>query len=139
MRVVTQHGFRRPVHIRTSRCFYVAMRVVTQHGFQQVAMEIVEFNGVNSLQEALAYENSIHRNKVAHCNEMVSVRREWWDNEVFERYLTWGDAVEDRCNFFGVKAGKNTSLKIYEYFGETDKYGGGGAGAYAKCVLQCVL
>jgi len=97
----------------------------------EVAVEIVEFNGVNSLQEALAYENSIHRNKVAHCNEMVSVRREWWDDEVFEAYPTWDDAVEDRCNFFGVKAAKNSSLKLREYFGGD---GDIGARAYSRGV-----
>jgi len=90
----------------------------------EVAVEIVEFNGVNSLQEALAYENSIHRNKVAHCNEMVSVRREWWDDEVFETYPTWDDAVDDRCNFFASPTGKNTSWVVLEkYFGKSNENG----------------
>jgi len=90
----------------------------------EVAVEIVEFNGVNSLQEALAYENSIHRNKVAHCNEMVSVRREWWDDEVFEAYPTWDDAVEDRCNYFAKPTAKNSSWVLLEkYFGKSNENG----------------
>lgn len=97
----------------------------------EVAMEIVEFNGVNSLQEALAYENSIHRNKVAHCNEMVSVRREWWDDEVFEQYPTWEDALYDECNYFASRSGKNTRPILEKYFGPS---GSGGEGAYAKSV-----
>ena len=68
--------------------------------------------------EALAYENSIHRNKVAHCNEMVSVRREWWDDEVFEKYPTWEDALDDSCNYFGKRTGKNPSPILTKYFGE---------------------
>ena len=55
----------------------------------------------------------------------------WFDDVVFEEYQTWDDAVEDRCNFFGVKAGKNTSLKIYEYFGGD---GDIGARAYSRGV-----
>lgn len=94
----------------------------------EVAVEIVEFNGVNSLQEALAYENSIHRNKVAHCNEMVSVRREWWDNEVFEQYPTWDDAIEDMCNFFGHGPAKNSMAVVEKYFGKQNE---GGIGAYS--------
>lgn len=99
----------------------------------EVAVEIVEFNGVNSLQEALAYENSIHRNKVAHCNEMVSVRREWWDDVVFEQYPTWDDAVEDRCNFFGdAPSDFRGALAVLEkYFGKQNE---GGIGAYSTCV-----
>lgn len=94
----------------------------------EVAVEIVEFNGVNSLQEALAYENSIHRNKVAHCNEMVSVRREWWDDVVFETYPTWEYAIEDECNFFGHGPAKNSMAVVEKYFGKQNE---GGIGAYS--------
>jgi len=57
-------------------------------------------------------------------------RKDWWDDEVFEQYPTWEDAVEDRCNYFGVKAAKNSSHKLREYFG-----GDGDIGArnYARC------
>lgn len=96
----------------------------------EVAVEIVPFNGENNLQDALAYENSIHRNKIAHTHEMVSVRRDWWDNKVFEAYPTWEDAVADECNFFNNRTGNLTNPILTRYFGEEPA----GQGNYSRCV-----
>ena len=63
--------------------------------------------------------------------QMVSVRREWWDDEVFEAYPTWDDALDDECNYFGVRMVKNNHLKLREYFGVD---GDIGARNYARCV-----
>lgn len=55
---------------------------------------------------------------------MVSVRRDWWDNKVFEAYPTWEDAVEDRCNYFGQQADNFISLVCLErYFGKQNENG----------------
>ena len=55
---------------------------------------------------------------------MVSVRREWWDDEVFEAYPTWDDAVEDRCNYFAKPTAKNSSWVLLEkYFGKSNENG----------------
>lgn len=102
----------------------------------EVAVELVPFVSEDNLQNALAYENSVHRNKFAHCNEMVTIRREWWDNKVFEAYPTWEDAVRDECNLFGGGYDNfSIPLALEKYFGETDKNGGGAPGAYARCVI----
>lgn len=99
----------------------------------EVAVEIVPFAGEDSLQTALTYENAVHRNKVAHCHEMVEVRRKWWDDKVFVAYPTWDDAIEDRCNYFGERSGIFTRPLLERYFG-LDSGGMGGPGAYAKSV-----
>ena len=64
---------------------------------------------------------------------MVSVRREWWDDEVFEQYPTWSDAVEDRCNFFGDGPSdfRGALAVLEKYFGKQNE---GGIGAYSTCV-----
>jgi hypothetical protein len=104
----------------------------------EVAVEIVPFDGEDGLQTALTYENSIHRNQVAHCQEMVEARRTWWDDKVFESYPTWEDAVEDRCHFFAQWSGKiprplnkPVTSTLEKYFGPVVH---GGPGAYAKSV-----
>lgn len=59
---------------------------------------------------------------------MVSVRREWWDDVVFEEYQTWDDAIDDRCNFFGHGPAKNSMGVVEKYFGKQNE---GGIGAYS--------
>ncbi len=33
---------------------------------------------------------------------------EWWDDEAFEQYPTWNDALDDECNFFAHGSAKNS-------------------------------
>jgi hypothetical protein len=96
----------------------------------EIAVEIVPFAGEDSLQIALTYENSVHRNRVAHCHEMVEVRRKWWDDKVFVAYPNWETAIEDHCNYFGNRAGKNPSPILERYFGAEPA----GPGNYAQSV-----
>lgn len=98
----------------------------------EAAIEIVPYRGEWNLQRALLMENSIGRNKIMHTHEIVTQLAAWWDDKVFNEYPTWEEAVEDRCNFFEVKAGNFTSLNLLnEYF---TGHGEVGARAYARCV-----
>ena len=65
-------------------------------------------------------------------NLVVSQLARWWDDEVFEQFPTWEEAVDDERNFFGERAA-NFSSPLEKWFGE-DFNGMGGPGNYAQCV-----
>ena len=73
--------------------------------------------------DRLATEYKVSPATITH--EVVAQLTRWWDDEVFEKYPSW-DECEGSAFF--------SRPLLTQYFGATDENGGGGAGAYLKCV-----